>query len=180
VSENIHRDGILHASIAPARIAPGVAAKAQAIAQSIAAALDYVGVLCVELFQLPDGELTVNEIAPRPHNSGHFTIDVCLTSQFEQQVRTLTGLPLGDTSLRSAAVMLNLLGDLWEQGEPDWSALLAEPDVRLHLYGKDQPRKGRKMGHVTVVGATAAAALARATAIGALLGGAPRGATQYV
>ena len=172
VSENIHRDGILQTSIAPARIAPAVAAKAQAIAQNIAAALDYVGVLCVELFQLPGGGLAVNEIAPRPHNSGHFTIDVCLTSQFEQQVRSLTGLPLGDTALRSAAVMLNLLGDLWEQGEPDWSRLLAEPDVRLHLYGKDQPRKGRKMGHITVVGSTAEAALARATAIGALLEGA--------
>ena len=178
VSENIHRDGILHTSIAPARIAPAVAAEAQAIAQHIAAAMDYVGVLCVELFQLPDGKLAVNEIAPRPHNSGHFTIDACVTSQFEQQVRTLTGLPLGDTGLRSAAVMLNLLGDLWSQGEPDWSGLLAEPDVRLHLYGKDEPRAGRKMGHVTVVGATASAAFARAAAIGARLDGAPRRAAM--
>ena len=179
VSENIHHNGILHSSIAPARITAALAAQAQSLAQNIAGALDYVGVLCVELFHLPGGKLSVNEIAPRPHNSGHFTIDACATSQFEQQVRTLTGLPLGDTSLLSAAVMINLLGHHWQHGEPDWNRLLAEPDVRLHLYGKDQPRKGRKMGHVTVVGATAEVALARATAIGALLDGArPRNAAQ--
>jgi len=179
VSENIHGNGILQTSISPARIDPALARKARFLAQELALALDYVGVLCVELFQMPDGRLVVNEIAPRPHNSGHFTIDACPTSQFEQQVRTLAGLPLGDTSLRSAAVMINILGDAWEQGEPDWSRLLAEPDVRLHLYGKSQPRRGRKMGHVTFVGATPDAALARAATIGALLSGArPRNAAQ--
>ena len=155
VAENEHRHGILAVSIVPARVLPEVEQQARALATRIAQALDYVGVLCVEFFVLDDGRLVVNEIAPRPHNSGHYSLDACVTSQFEQQARILAGLPLGDTSAFGAVVMLNLLGELWFDGgvrrEPPWAELLRDPRARLHLYGKREPRPGRKMGHVTLV-----------------------------
>ncbi len=154
VAENQHVDGILDITIAPARIPERMAAQALDIATQVAVALEYVGVMAVEFFVLQDDTLLINEIAPRPHNSGHFTIDACRTSQFEQQVRVLCGLPLGDTSQHSPAVMLNLLGDLWHgdhhQTAPDWSVVLDHPGAHLHLYGKREARPGRKMGHVTV------------------------------
>ena len=133
----------------------------EAAAQRIATSLDYVGVLCVEFFLLRDGSLVANEMAPRPHNSGHYSLDACDVSQFELQVRCMTGLPLVEPRLHSAAVMLNLLGDLWFDAEgrertPDWAAVLALPGAHLHLYGKAQARRGRKMGHLTVTAATAA------------------------
>ena len=149
VAENRHARGILDVSIAPARIPDALAAEATALATRIAQALDYVGVLAVEMFVV-DGGLLVNEIAPRPHNSGHYTIDACRTSQFEQQVRVLCGLPLGDATLHTPAVMVNLLGDIWGKGEPRWDAVLRHAGVHLHLYGKREARPGRKMGHVTV------------------------------
>ena len=149
VAENSHARGILDVTIAPARIPAALAAEATALATRIAQALDYEGVLAVEMFVVK-GRLIMNEIAPRPHNSGHYTIDACRTSQFEQQVRVLCGLPLGDPSQHTPAVMLNLLGDIWGRGEPDWEAVLAHPGAHLHLYGKREARPGRKMGHVTV------------------------------
>jgi len=150
----------------PARVADALALAAQAIATGIAARLDYRGVLCVEMFVTEDGALLVNEIAPRPHNSGHYTIDACVTSQFEQQARVLAGLPLGGTRAHGPAVMLNLLGDLWfasaaasSPREPDWTRVLRHSDAKLHLYDKAEPRRGRKMGHVTCLAATQQAAL---------------------
>jgi 5-(carboxyamino)imidazole ribonucleotide synthase len=131
--------------------------------------LDYRGVLCVEFFVLRDGRLLANEIAPRPHNSGHYTIDACVTSQFEQQVRVLCGLPLGSTQLHCPAVMVNLLGDLWAGGEPRWEYVLRHPGAKLHLYGKAQPRPGRKMGHYTVLADSREAALAIAMQAKSLL-----------
>ena len=125
-------------------------------------ALDYVGILCIEFFIARDGRLLVNELAPRPHNSGHLTFDACRTSQFEQQLRAICGLPLGSPELLQPAAMVNLLGDLWERGEPNWPAALRLPDVKLHLYGKSTPRPGRKMGHLTVLAPTAEEARARA------------------
>jgi 5-(carboxyamino)imidazole ribonucleotide synthase len=124
-------------------------------------ALDYVGLLCVEFFIATDGRLMVNELAPRPHNSGHLTYDACRTSQFEQQLRAICGLPLGSTEMLQPAAMANLLGDLWDDGEPNWAAALAFQDVKLHLYGKSAPRAGRKMGHLTALAATPALAKAR-------------------
>ena len=171
VAENHHRDGILDVSIVPARVAPRVAEEASAVATALAAALDYRGVLCVELFVGPGDELIVNEIAPRPHNSGHYTIDACATSQFEQQARVLAALPMGATLQHGPAVMLNVLGDAWFEGdsqtlrEPAWSAVLAHPFAKLHLYGKREPRRGRKMGHVTCLGASLDDALATARAV---------------
>jgi 5-(carboxyamino)imidazole ribonucleotide synthase len=132
-------------------------------------ALDYVGILCVEFFVARDGSLLANELAPRPHNSGHLTFDACRTSQFEQQLRAICGLPLGSTELLQPAAMANLLGDVWEHGEPDWAAALAYPDVKLHLYGKSSPRPGRKMGHLTALAATPADARARVVAARAAL-----------
>jgi 5-(carboxyamino)imidazole ribonucleotide synthase len=126
---------------------------------SIGEKLDYHGVLCVEFFVLAGDQLVVNEIAPRPHNSGHYTVDACVTSQFEQQVRALCGMPLGSTAMHGAAVMVNLLGDLWQGGEPEWEQVLRHSNVKLHLYGKFEARAGRKMGHYTVLGETAEAAL---------------------
>jgi 5-(carboxyamino)imidazole ribonucleotide synthase len=131
--------------------------------------LSYVGVLCVEFFLATDGRILVNEIAPRPHNSGHLTFDACLTSQFEQQVRAVCGLPLGSTEQARPAAMVNLLGDIWEGGEPDWDAALAVPGAALHLYGKSDPRPGRKMGHITVVASTVELAAERALAARAVL-----------
>jgi len=169
VAQNHHRNGILDVSIVPARIAAEVAREARAIATALAAALDYRGVLCVELFIAGGDGLLVNEIAPRPHNSGHYSIDACVTSQFEQQARVLAALPMGDTRQHTPAVMLNLLGDIWfadaDAREPEWTRVLAHPQAKLHLYGKREPRRGRKMGHVTCLGATLDEALATAQAI---------------
>ncbi|HZV97537.1 MAG TPA: 5-(carboxyamino)imidazole ribonucleotide synthase [Methylophilaceae bacterium] len=152
LAENSHLNGILDVSIAPAqRASEVIKAKAQALASEVAEKLDYVGVLGVEFF-VSHGKLIVNEMAPRPHNSGHYTIDACITNQFEQQVRALTGLPLGDARLHSNAVMVNILGDIWENGEPAWHKAGAHPSLKLHLYGKHEARPGRKMGHFTVLG----------------------------
>ncbi|MDP1654396.1 MAG: 5-(carboxyamino)imidazole ribonucleotide synthase [Rhodocyclaceae bacterium] len=156
-AENSHRRGILDISMVPARTSGCLSGNAEEIAAGIAQQLDYIGTLGVEFFVV-HGQLYVNEMAPRPHNSGHYTIDACVTNQFEQQVRALCGLPLGEARAHSAAVMVNLLGDLWYRAdphhakEPDWAQLLAIPNLKLHLYGKRHPRPGRKMGHFTVIG----------------------------
>ncbi len=155
VIENAHRNHILDVSVCPAHVPPAVAAEAVQIARGILEQLDVVGVLCVEFFLTREGNLLVNELAPRPHNSGHLTIDAHVTSQFEQQLRAVCGLPLGSTQQLRPAAMANLLGDLWEPGEPDWSAACAQPGVKLHLYGKAEPRPGRKMGHLTALAETA-------------------------
>jgi 5-(carboxyamino)imidazole ribonucleotide synthase len=174
-AENLHANHILDISIVPARIARSVEAHAQALAVAIAERLGVVGLLAVEMFELDGGDLLVNELAPRPHNSGHWSIDGCETSQFEQHVRAICGLPLGPTGSWGATVMVNILGDAWKwnagkvEGEPNWSAVLAEPAAKLHLYGKPEPRPGRKMGHFTVQGADVASALALARSIKALL-----------
>jgi len=176
VAENRHRDGILDVSIVPARVERRVADEARAMATALADALRYRGVLCVELFVGPGDALLVNEIAPRPHNSGHYTIDACVTSQFEQQARILAALPMGDARQLTPAVMVNLLGDVWFDGgsdeprEPAWADVLAHPQAKLHLYGKREPRRGRKMGHVTCLGATLDDALATARAVKRALG----------
>lgn len=150
-AENAHLNGILDISIVPARCSQVIKARAQELAKSLANKLNYVGVLGVELFVV-NNELLVNEIAPRPHNSGHYTIDGCITNQFEQQVRVITGMPLGSPSLHSQSVMVNILGDSWIGGaEPAWHKALAHGNVKIHLYGKQEPRKGRKMGHFTVI-----------------------------
>lgn len=169
VAENAHANGILDVSIVPARVPEAIAEAAAAKAIAIADRLGYCGVLAVEFFVLKDGRLLVNEMAPRPHNSGHYTIDACLTSQFEQQVRALCGLPLGDSHLLAPVVMVNLLGDVWRgadgQASPPWEAVLAHPRAKLHLYGKREARPGRKMGHYTVLGDTAEQALQEALRI---------------
>ncbi len=169
VGENVHHGGILHSTVVPAGIPDTIAEAARAAAIRIATSLSYVGVLAVEFFVTTDGHVLANELAPRPHNSGHWTLDAAATSQFEQQVRVLAGLPLGDTSLLSPVAMINLLGDLWAGGEPRWERALAVPGVRLHLYGKRDPRAGRKMGHLTATAADAATALHRAEAAFAAL-----------
>jgi 5-(carboxyamino)imidazole ribonucleotide synthase len=161
VAENQHVAGILDTSIVPARISEALATRARATATKVAEAFDYVGVLAVELFVV-EGGLVVNEMAPRPHNSGHYTIDACSVDQFEQQLRTLCGLPVAQPWLLSPVVMVNLLGDLWARGEPRWEEALKRPGVRLHLYGKAEPRPGRKMGHLNCLAATPKAALALA------------------
>jgi 5-(carboxyamino)imidazole ribonucleotide synthase len=152
--ENAHARHILDVSLAPARVPPGVARDAAAIAHATLEALDVVGVLCVEMFLTRDGRVLVNELAPRTHNSGHLTIEACATSQFEQQLRAVCGLPLGATALTRPAAMANLLGDLWADGEPRWAEALARPGVGLHLYGKRDAKPGRKMGHLTALGDT--------------------------
>jgi 5-(carboxyamino)imidazole ribonucleotide synthase len=149
--DNVHRHHILDVTVAPADIPERIAADAIEITRSVLEGLEYIGILCVEFFVARDGRLLVNEIAPRPHNSGHLTFDACRTSQFEQQVRAICGFPLGATDLLQPAAMVNLLGDLWGHGEPDWAAALALPDIKLHLYGKASARPGRKMGHLTVL-----------------------------
>ena len=157
--ENQHLNGILDVSIVPARCSGVVKARAQELAKKLATELDYVGVLAVEFF-IVGSELLVNEIAPRPHNSGHYTIDACVTNQFEQQVRALVGLPIGSTTLHSNAVMVNILGDSWvNNAEPDWKKAFAHAELKLHLYGKNEPRKGRKMGLFTIVDKDQTAAL---------------------
>ena len=148
VAENIHRDGILYQSLVPARVTDSIANAAKAAAKRMADKLDYIGVMAVEFFVTTKGELLVNEMAPRTHNSGHYTIDSCVTSQFEQQVRMVCDLPFGDTRLLSPIVMTNMLGDLWgENSQPKWNNLLRSPATKLHLYGKHEARIGRKMGH---------------------------------
>ena len=173
VAENEHRGGILAMSIVPARIDSGLAQRAQQAAVAVATAMNYVGVLCVEFFVV-GGRLLANEIAPRPHNSGHYTIDACVSSQFDQQARVLAGQPLGDTGLMAPAVMLNVLGDVWfadkDLREPPWHELLAVPGAKLHLYGKSEARRGRKMGHVTCIAGTPQDALARARRVAGVLG----------
>ena len=162
VAENTHVNGILDVSVVPASVSAMLADRAIGLAMAIADALDYVGVLAVELFVV-DGELLVNELAPRPHNSGHWTLDASVTSQYEQQVRAVCGLGLGSPSMTAPAIaMVNLLGDLWAEGEPDWSVVLDDPHAKLHLYGKSVARPGRKMGHLTVTGPGTTAAAARA------------------
>jgi 5-(carboxyamino)imidazole ribonucleotide synthase len=164
VIENDHKNRILDVSVAPARVAPKIASDAVEIARTVLTKLDVVGVLCVEFFVTPGGGLLINELAPRPHNSGHLTFDASVTSQFEQQLRAVCGLPLGSTELLCPAAMANLLGDLWDRGEPDWAAACSSPDVKLHLYGKLAPRRGRKMGHLTALGNDAEETVRRARA----------------
>ena len=177
VQQNLHRDGILAVTQVPGPdISAETAERAVSVACRLAEAMDYVGVLCVELFQLDDGSLVANEMAPRPHNSGHYSIDACDTSQFDLQVRTLAGLPLVQPRQHSAAVMLNLLGDLWfgsssgPAQEPDWASVLSLPGAHLHLYGKAQARRGRKMGHLTFTASDPGEARRQARAAAALLG----------
>ena len=179
VQQNLHRDGILAVTQVPAPdVAPAVQQQAIAAATKLAAAMHYIGVLCVEFFILDDGSLVANEMAPRPHNSGHYSLDACDVSQFELQVRCLAGLPLVAPRLHSAAVMLNLLGDLWfdakaeagRERSPRWAEVLALPGAHLHLYGKANARRGRKMGHLTLTAANAASARALALQAAALLG----------
>ena len=177
LQQNLHRDGILAVTQVPAPdLTQDVQQRAIDAAERVAASLGYVGVLCVEFFVLTDGSLVVNEMAPRPHNSGHYSIDACDLSQFDLQVRTMTGAPLTAPRLHSPAVMLNLLGDRWwadgasEPREPDWAAVLALPGVHLHLYGKTEPRRARKMGHLTVTAASGTEARAVARQAAAVLG----------
>jgi 5-(carboxyamino)imidazole ribonucleotide synthase len=184
IAENVHRDGILFTTTVPGPNVSDASAKiAQQAAQAIVAELGYVGVLCIEFFVLTDGSLVVNEMAPRPHNSGHYTMDACVTSQFAQQVRAMARLPLGDVRQHSPAVMLNILGDVWFEGdsagetetarEPAWDRILALPGACLHLYGKDDPRRARKMGHLTIVAPTLDEAQRQLNAACAILGIAP-------
>jgi 5-(carboxyamino)imidazole ribonucleotide synthase len=160
--ENVHEHHILDLSLSPARINWTLAEEAIDMTRSIMDSLDVVGLLCVEMFVTHDETLVVNELAPRPHNSGHFSIEACPTSQFEQQVRTITGLPLGTSETERGSAMVNLLGDLWNDGEPDFASAVALPDVHLHLYGKTEPRPGRKMGHITACARWADEAVDRA------------------
>jgi 5-(carboxyamino)imidazole ribonucleotide synthase len=162
IAENIHTNHILDYSIVPARVSPAVVARAAALARQVAEKINLQGVLGVEMFVTKTGEVLVNELAPRTHNSGHYTLDACATSQFEQQARAICDLPLGPVTLLSPVVMVNILGDAWSKSEPDWAALRAHPGVHLHLYGKSEPRAGRKMGHFTVTAGDVDTALALA------------------
>ena len=176
LAENQHRNGILDVSIVPARVDGDLARRARDAAIRVAESLDYVGVLCVEMFVTRDGGLLINEMAPRPHNSGHWSIDGSHCSQFEQQARIVAGLPLGDVSQHTSAVMVNVLGDAWFDAasgamrEPDWSAVVALSRAKLHLYGKTEPRRARKMGHVTCLGDDVDGALAMALRVKRILG----------
>ncbi|MGC2236869.1 MAG: 5-(carboxyamino)imidazole ribonucleotide synthase [Pyrinomonadaceae bacterium] len=154
VIENAHENHILDISFAPALVSKKTFTEAIEIARSVAETLSYVGTLCVEFFLTKDEKLLINELAPRPHNSGHLTFDACATSQFEQQLRAVCGLPLGSTALLRPAAMANLLGDLWQAGEPRWANSLQFPNIKLHLYGKREARAGRKMGHLTALAET--------------------------
>jgi 5-(carboxyamino)imidazole ribonucleotide synthase len=160
VVENRHHNHILDITIAPADVEPCIERQAIEICRTVLEKLDVIGVLCVEFFLCRSGELIINELAPRPHNSGHFTFDANVTSQFEQQLRAVCGLPLGAVKQLAPAAMANVLGDLWEDGEPNWEAALSVPNVKLHLYGKLDPRPGRKMGHLTALSPTPEQALA--------------------
>ena len=164
-SENIHVNNVLDTSIVPARVEPFIAEKAESLAIGVAEALDVVGLIAVEMFLTKDDELLINELAPRPHNSGHYTIEACKTSQFEQLVRVICGLPMGSVEMPQPAAMVNLLGDVWLEtdGKPDWSAALALQGVSLHLYGKSEARAGRKMGHITATAPTVEEAVSLAT-----------------
>ncbi len=161
VFENAHVNHILDVTFAPAVLPPKLAREAEELARGILEKLDVVGLLTVEMFVTRDGRLLVNELAPRTHNSGHLTIDACVTSQFEQQVRAVCGLPLGATDMQQPAAMANLLGHLWAQGDPNWASAFTDPHVKLHLYGKAEARAGRKMGHLTATGMTTEEAIAR-------------------
>jgi len=173
VVENRHRNHILDLTLAPADVSDQVRRDAVEITRSVLDKLEVVGVLCVEFFLTADDRLLVNELAPRPHNSGHFSFDACVTSQFEQQLRAICGLPLGSTEMLRPAAMANLLGDVWSGGEPDWAAACRLPNVKLHLYGKLEPRAGRKMGHLTALGPSAEAAARDVLAARDLLGRRP-------
>ncbi|AOS43802.1 N5-carboxyaminoimidazole ribonucleotide synthase [Lacunisphaera limnophila] len=171
VAENLHANHILDFSIVPARLDPAITAAAEAMAGVVAEKIGLVGVLGVEFFVTKSGAVLINELAPRTHNSGHYTMDACVTSQFEQQARAICGLPLGSVALTSPVVMVNLLGDVWAKGEPDWAGLQARPGIHLHLYGKAEARPGRKMGHFNVLAADVDSALEQArVAKAALLG----------
>lgn len=159
VFENVHAHHILDVTVSPARITPELEAAARELSRGILEALDVVGLLTVELFVTRDGRLIVNELAPRTHNSGHLTLDACVTCQFEQQVRAVCGLPLGSTELKQPAAMANLLGDVWNGGPPRWDQALSNPRLKLHLYGKTSPRPGRKMGHITATADSPEAAI---------------------
>jgi 5-(carboxyamino)imidazole ribonucleotide synthase len=180
VAENIHTKHILDFSIAPARISDAIRVEAENLAKAIAEKLNLVGLLAVEMFLTDRGEILVNELAPRPHNSGHYTMDACVTSQFEQHVRAICGLPLGSVEMTAPAVMVNVLGDAWKWkgdavvGEPNWSAILSHPSAKLHLYGKREPRVGRKMGHFTVCSDGVNTALDEARSLKAKLAGLPK------
>ncbi len=169
VCENMHRHHILDVTVVPAAIPPDVDVQARVLAGEVAEKLGLIGLLAVEMFLLKDGSLLINELAPRPHNSGHFSFDASITSQFEQQLRAVSGLPLGSTESLRPAAMVNLLGDLWANGEPDWAAAAALPEVKLHLYGKSGPRPGRKMGHLVAFGRTGEEAARAAQAARAAL-----------
>jgi 5-(carboxyamino)imidazole ribonucleotide synthase len=179
LQQNLHRDGILALTTVPAPAAtPALQAQAAQAAERIVAGLGYVGVLCIEFFVLADGSLVANEMAPRPHNSGHYSLDACDVSQFELQVRAMAGLPLVPPRLHSPTQMINLLGDLWfdaagAQRDPNWAAVLALPGAHLHLYGKHEARPGRKMGHLNITGATAAEVAQTTARAAELLGLAP-------
>ena len=180
IAQNVHRHHVLRTTMAPARVDGSLEREAKRIAHRIAIALDHVGMLAVEMFVVGGTRLLVNEIAPRPHNSGHFTFGACVTSQFEQHVRAVLDLPLGDPSLSRPAVMVNLFGDLWTDGVPDWTLVLSKPEARLHLYGKSEPRPGRKMGHVLLLDDDPCRALRTGEALlesltGASANGAPAG-----
>ena len=159
VIENAHENHILDISFAPAIVSEKVFNEAVEIARSVAETFDYVGTLCVEFFLTKDEKLLINELAPRPHNSGHLTFDACVTSQFEQQLRAVCGLSLGSTEFYAPSAMANLLGDLWNAGEPNWQRALQLPNVKLHLYGKAEARNGRKMGHLTAIAKTSESAV---------------------
>jgi 5-(carboxyamino)imidazole ribonucleotide synthase len=175
---NVHRNHILDVTVAPAPVSERAQREAAAIARSVLETLDVVGVLCVEFFLTQDERLLINELAPRPHNSGHFTFDACVTSQFEQQLRAVCGLPLGSPRQLCPAAMANLLGELWDAGDPDWAAACADPRVKLHLYGKLEPRPGRKMGHLTALAATPDEAQASVIAARAALARVPSRASH--
>ncbi|WP_339777128.1 5-(carboxyamino)imidazole ribonucleotide synthase [uncultured Methylophaga sp.] len=165
VAENVHINGILHSTSVPSAAAETQQKAAIEMAGKIADGLDYVGTMAVEFFVSKQGEIIANEIAPRPHNSGHYTLDACRTSQFEQQVRMLCGLPAGSPKLISPVVMINLLGDVWGNSQPDWDKLLNQPDIKLHLYGKREARAGRKMGHFNVLADTTDLAMQSANTV---------------
>ncbi len=165
VAENVHINGILHSTSVPSAAAETQQKAAIEMASKIADGLDYVGTMAVEFFVSKQGEIIANEIAPRPHNSGHYTLDACRTSQFEQQVRMLCGLPAGSPKLISPVVMINLLGDVWGNSQPAWDKLLNKPDIKLHLYGKREARAGRKMGHFNVLADTTDLAMQSANTV---------------
>jgi 5-(carboxyamino)imidazole ribonucleotide synthase len=171
VIENEHANHILDVSFAPALVSEKVLQEAIEITRSVAEALDYVGTLCVEFFLTRDEKLLINELAPRPHNSGHLTFDACVTSQFEQQLLAVCGLPLGSTEFYKPAAMANILGDLWRNGEPNWSAALKDPNIKLHLYGKENPHPGRKMGHLTALAENPVVAVEQVRTSRSALGG---------